>query len=222
MPREASALVREGGHLQAEKYYILSFEGVVTEKRYFEALRSSEFFIDSGLIETIPLPRHRSDNLGSNPNVVKSLLKKAKDEYNFRSTDEFWMIIDRDHWVDEHHIDINKIIADCKNEGNFFVAMSNPCFELWLILHRTALDVFNPKEKDLISQNSRQSNSKHYVDIVLEQLIGHPYKKRLKGDDFIPYVYDAISRAEKIHHSGDEFPSSLGSDVYLLVKKLVK
>ena len=35
MPRDAKALVREGGYLNAEKYFVLSFEGTVTEKRYF-------------------------------------------------------------------------------------------------------------------------------------------------------------------------------------------
>jgi hypothetical protein len=99
--------------------------------------------------------------------------------------------------------------------------MSNPCFELWLILHRTDLSSFTEEEKNAIRLNERVSNSKHQVDIVLEKLIGHSYKKRLKGNDFIPYVYDAIRRAEEGHVEGDDLPKDLGSDVYLLVKKLV-
>ena len=41
MPREAQELVRQGGFKDAEKFFILSFEGTVTEKRYFESLRAS-------------------------------------------------------------------------------------------------------------------------------------------------------------------------------------
>lgn len=222
MPREASALVREGGHLNPEKYFVLSFEGTVTEKRYFEALRTSDKFNNNGLIEVIPLPRPKNAKLGSNPNVVKSLLKKAKEEFNFKSTDEFWVIIDRDDWAEEHHVDLEKLVADCKAEKNFYVAMSNPCFELWLILHRTDLSCFSPEELDKIRQNQKMSNTKHYVDLVLEHLIGHPYNKRLKGEDFIPFVYEAIGRAEMLHTEEDSLPKDLGSDVFLLVKKLVK
>lgn len=221
MPREAKALVREGGYLNAEKYFVLSFEGTVTEKRYFEALRASEKFNNSGLIETIPLVRKKSDATGSDPISVKAMLKKAKEEFNFKHTDEFWVIIDRDDWEDEHHINLEKLVEDCKAEGNFFVAMSNPCFEMWLILHRTELSSFTEDERKAIRINERVSNTKHHVDIVLERLIGHPYKKRLKGDDFIPFVHDAIRRAETGHVEGDDLPKDLGSDVYLLVKKLV-
>lgn len=222
MPREPKALVRDGGFLDAEKYFVLSFEGTVTEKRYFEALRTSDKFNDSGLIETIPLVRKKNEATGSDPISVKSLLKRAKDDFNFKPTDEFWLIIDRDNWADEHHINLNKLLEDCKAEGNFFVAMSNPCFEMWLILHRADLSSFSESDKERIRENHRISNSKHFVDIVLEQLIGHPYKKRLKGDDFIPFVYDAIRRAESCHVQGEELPHDLGSDIYLLVKKLVK
>lgn len=221
MPREPRALVREGGYLDADKYFVLSFEGAVTEKRYFEALRTSDKFNDSGLIEMIPFVRKKSGPLGSDPMSVKSMLKKAKQDFNFKPTDEFWVIIDRDDWADEHHINLEKLVADCKAEKNFFVAMSNPCFEMWLILHRTELSSFTEDEKEEIRKNKRISNKKHYVDVVLEELIGHPYTKRPKGDDYIPYVYDAITRAEEGHVEGSDLPQDLGSDVYMLVKKLV-
>ncbi len=36
MPREFIPLVRKGGFLEAEKLYVLSYEGTLTEKKYFE------------------------------------------------------------------------------------------------------------------------------------------------------------------------------------------
>lgn len=36
MPRESNPLVRRSGFLQAEKFYILAFEGDVTEKKYLK------------------------------------------------------------------------------------------------------------------------------------------------------------------------------------------
>lgn len=76
MPREPIPLVRKGGFLEAEKMFILSYEGKVSEKKYFEDFRKSELFNDSGLIEIISLkrPEHR----GSDPISVKNFFKKLK------------------------------------------------------------------------------------------------------------------------------------------------
>ena len=81
MPREFNELVRRSGFVNAEKFYILAYEGTVTERKYFEDLRNSELFNDSGSIETIPLKRGTRE--GSNPLAVKALLSKAKQDYNF-------------------------------------------------------------------------------------------------------------------------------------------
>lgn len=50
MPRESTPLVRKSGFLEAEKFYILAYEGDVTEKKYFEDLRQSSMFNDSGSV----------------------------------------------------------------------------------------------------------------------------------------------------------------------------
>lgn len=57
MPRESTPLIRKSGFLEAEKFYILAYEGDVTEKKYFEDLRQSSMFNNSGSIETIPLKK---------------------------------------------------------------------------------------------------------------------------------------------------------------------
>lgn len=138
MPRESTPLVRKSGFLEAEKFYVLAYEGDVTEKKYFEDLRQSPMFNNSGSIETIPLKKER--NAGNSPLDVKKLLSKAKAEYNFRTTDEFWLIIDRDDWEKIHHVDFDALYDDCEKEKNFFIALSNPCFEFWLILHLRKLE----------------------------------------------------------------------------------
>lgn len=154
--------------------------------------------------------------------MVKSLLKAAKEEFNFRSTDEFWLIIDRDQWESIHHIDLSKLVEDCKNEDNFFIAMSNPCFEIWLIFHHTDLTRYSEDELNKIKENIKISNKKHHIDTVLEELIGHAYNKRPKAEDFIPHTYSAIRTAAKYHVEGEDLPTNIGSDVYILVRKLIK
>ena len=96
MPREPIPLIRQGGFVDAEKLFVLSYEGTVTEKKYFQDFRASKYFNNNGLIEILPLKKPKDK--GSDPFSVKNLLKEAKKEYGFKATDEFWLVIDRDDW----------------------------------------------------------------------------------------------------------------------------
>lgn len=222
MPREFHPLVREGGYREAEKFYILSYEGTTTEKKYFADLRNSIYFNDSGVIETIPLKR--SVKQGSNPISVKQLLKEAKKEYNYKSTDEFWLIIDRDDWEHIHHINFDSLIEECDKEKNFFMALSNPCFELWLLLHLTRLDSYSEEELQLIYANKKISDKKNYIGEVLANCIadGRGYNKKPNPKIFLPKIYTAIKHARELALPHERYPKGVGSDVYKLVEKLVK
>lgn len=181
MPRESTPLVRKSGFLEAEKFYILAYEGDVTEKKYFEDLRQSSMFNDSGSIETIPLKKEH--NGGNSPLDVKKLLSKAKSEYNFRATDEFWLIIDRDDWEKIHHVDFSALYDDCEKEKNFFIALSNPCFEFWLILHLRKLEDIADSDREKILENAKVSVKHNYIDLYLADCIGdgRGYTKRPKA-----------------------------------------
>ena len=48
--------------------------------------------------------------------------------------------------------------------------MSNPCFEIWLILHLKELSEFTQEEQNLIFENAKVSKSKNHIDIVVGQL----------------------------------------------------
>lgn len=219
MPREPIPLVREGGFLEAEKMFILSYEGNVSEKKYFEDFRQSEWFNDSGLIEVISLKR--PTNKGSDPISVKKLLQEAKKEYRFKDTDEFWLIIDRDDWEEIHNHNFDKLVDDCKKEGNFFLAMSNPCFEIWLILHLKDLNEYNEEEKSRLITNKRISNSKNYIDTVLSDIQGRGYNKRPNPRIFLPLTKVAIGRAKELDVENQDYPKQLGTHIYKLITKLI-
>ena len=156
MPREPIPLIRQGGHINAEKLYILSYEGTVTEKKYFQDFRASKYFNNNGLIEIISLKRPKDK--GSDPFSVKNLLSGVKKEYGFKNTDEFWLIVDRDNWESIHKLNFDDLVAECKNETNFYLAMSNPCFEIWLVLHFKNLTEFSEEEQALILENAKVGN----------------------------------------------------------------
>ena len=222
MPRESTPLVRKSGFLEAEKFYILAYEGDVTEKKYFEDLRQSSMFNDSGSIETIHLKKEH--NGGNSPLDVKKLLSKAKSEYNFRATDEFWLIIDRDDWEKIHHVDFNALYDDCEKEKNFFIALSNPCFEFWLILHFRKLEDIVDGDREKILENAKVSVKHNYIDLYLADCIGdgRGYTKRPKASVFMPKVKVAVENARKIRDLGERISGGLSTDVYKLVEKLMK
>lgn len=219
MPREPIPLIREGGFLEAEKLFVLSYEGKVSEKKYFEDFRKSKLFNDSGLIELISL--EKTTNRGSDPISVKKLLQEAKKEYRFKDTDEFWLIIDRDNWEEIHNHNFDKLVDDCKKENNFFLAMSNPCFEIWLILHLKDINEFDEEERRRIMTNDKISNSKNYIDIVLSNIQGRGYNKRPNPSVFLPLTKTAISRAQELDYKNQDYPKQLGSHIYKLIVKLM-
>lgn len=220
MPRIPIPLVRQGGFMDAEKMFVLSYEGTKSEKKYFEDFRRSDWFNDSGLIETISLKRPAGR--GSDPLNVKKLLQEAKREYNFRITDEFWLIIDRDDWESIHHYNFDKLVEDCKKEKNFFLAMSNPCFEIWLILHLKDINDFDEAVKLNLYQNNKISSKNHYIDKVLSDIQGRGYNKRPNPLVFLPLTRIAIERAKALDNKQEDFPRQLGTHVYKLIERLIK
>jgi len=200
----------------------LAFEGTVTEKKYFEDLRNSEYFNDSGKIELISIDRPKEGH--NSPKYVKDLLSKTKRDYNFRPTDEFWMIIDRDDWEAMHSIDFSELYESCKQEKNLFIALSNPCFEIWLIFHFVKLSDIGEEDKKQIYQNRSISKKKHFIDQYLANVMGtgRGYNKRPNPNIFMPRVKDAIINAKESRIEEEEYPKTIGTDVYKLVEKLVK
>ena len=102
------------------------------------------------------------------------------------------------------------------------MAMSNPCFEIWLIMHLKDIREFSEDEKQLILKNEKISNSKNYIDKVLGKIQGRGYNKRPNPKIFLPKTRTAINLATELDNPSEAYPKSLGSHVYKLVKKLLK
>jgi len=216
MPREREDLFRESNSLEKEKIIVLAFEGNDTEEIYFEEFKNSEIFNDA-LIFLHLLKRPKKDTNSAPNHVFKKLKKEAKDEYNFKDTDELWMIIDTDRWKN-----IPEIVSECKKQSNMFVAVSNPCFEFWLLLHIKDLAEYNEEELDLILKNGKVSNKKNYVDTKIVEILGAYNKSNPKPELFLPTVDFAIAQAKQLDQNNNEYPKKLGSHVYKVIMKLKK
>lgn len=103
-----------------------------------------------------------------------------------------------------------------------FVAVSNPCFEFWLLLHIKNLAEYEENELDLILKNAKVSSKRNYVDSKIKEILGSYNKSNPKPELFLPTVDFAIEQAKQLDENEDEYPKKLGSHVYKVVEKLKK
>ncbi len=116
-------------------------------------------------------------------------------------------MLDTDHWLQPDHV--NNFIRVCSEavKKGYRLAHSNPCFEVWLLLHYRDLDAncqFTKCQevKDILAQyNGRSIDAAHFS---------------------LDATRRAVERAEKLDDSPDaRWPQTTGSHVYRLVKKLL-
>ena len=212
MPRERTALTRLSGFREKDKIFVLAFEGNYAEPQYYEALKERLRYKNYRLhIESLV---REPDDTRSAPNHVFQSLKEKKEEYNFNDSDEFWMIIDRDRWQ------LDEWVEKCEQEKNFFLAISNPCFELWLLLHIADLGQFSHEEMEEISRN-KKTKKKRYLDKLLSKLLEEGYNKtNIKPERFLDNIDMAARQAKSL--DTENILTSLGSHNYKLVSKLLR
>jgi hypothetical protein len=78
-------------------------------------------------------------------------MKTFKKSEEFKASDEFWLVLDVDNWRN-----LKDIIEMAAKEG-VQSAVSNKCFELWLILHIIDISSLNKEEQALLLLNERVS-----------------------------------------------------------------
>jgi hypothetical protein len=129
------------------------------------------------------------------------------------------MVIDRDKqsWTQQQIAEVARLCI----QKRYGLALSNPCFEIWLLLHRKDIrDYSAPLRAELLRNQKRGKRTR--IEKELIDICGSYNKSNLNIDDFLPYVNDAILRAEAIIVNVNErWPDYLGTHVYKLVRRLM-
>ncbi|MBR5998701.1 MAG: RloB domain-containing protein, partial [Deltaproteobacteria bacterium] len=116
---------------------MLSVEGRKTEQEYFN------LFKEKGSLVTVLCLRSSSR---SSPTDVLQRMKKHLKKEPLEGSDEAWLVVDYDQWPPEHFY---KLHAWTQQKDKCFLAVSNPKFEYWLLLHfEDGRGVATPKECD--------------------------------------------------------------------------
>ncbi len=226
MPRERKGLSKRESKTRDENFYfIIASEGADTERIYFEALRKK--ILQMGIryklikIEFLSRTSQIERSQSSHIDVIKQL-HSYKKTYKIGYNDELWLVIDRDKQTNGIN-QISAIASDCI-KSNYFLALSNPNFEFWLLLHLFDVSLATDEEKADILENRRINSSKKFIENKLSHLLGGYNKSRYDIDTIMSNVDLAIERAEKF----DKFPldrwieGSLGTRVYLLVERILR
>ncbi|MYA79127.1 MAG: RloB domain-containing protein [Acidobacteriia bacterium] len=173
--RSIPVLKRHRFSREPKRRFTLFCEGKRTEPAYFNALKRA---YPSALIDVIIHP-----GVGVPFTIAKKAVEFARHSRpkkdSFEKHDQVWAVFDRDQ-----HPRFQESVALCGTHG-IKVARSNPCFEVWLILH----------EQDYNKPNHRRA-----VQRDLQKLRPEYDKKSSKTPycyELVSQVRDAEQRAEK-------------------------
>jgi len=116
---------RPSGYRRYRRLFVIAVEGERTENDYFNFFNDSETLVK---VECSPGKRGTSP-----PQVLDRLnLRLAKYGYGLMEDDEAWVVVDRDYWTDDQ---LQVVHSWATSEPRRGLALSNPKFEYWLLLH---------------------------------------------------------------------------------------
>ena len=208
MPRRFTPRSRISG-VKGAKMIVIASEGSETEPKYFNELK---FLSKNPNVKVFAL--EREDHTKSSPEHVIQMLDEFREKYSeLEDHDEFWVVVDKDRW------DLENAGRLCKQKG-YKMAVSNPSFELWLLLHLKSLDEYDSVTLEEFRVNQKVGKNRTRVEKELLDILGEYNKSNPKvKEHFCPHVGDAIKRARKLDDSG-RWPNDLGSKVYLIAEKI--
>lgn len=140
------SLARNQGARDANPRILICFEDAKSAPRYFKALRIHRSLTKQSV-------RIDSDSTVSDPHsVVKRAVELrddliSREDFSEEDGDSAWAVVD----VDKHESIPNAI--QLANSENIKLAISNPCFEYWILLHYENSAPYVMNCSDLISKH---------------------------------------------------------------------
>lgn len=171
------------------KTLVVFCEGEKTEPQYLLALRQEPFVRDAAAVDI----RVQTGRGGAVPLTLVTLATtaRAKSAAEEAEIDEFWCVFDVE-WP-RNHPHLPEAIAKAEANG-IRLAISNPCFELWLILHYR-------------NHGSWLDNG---AAVELRRQLDRSTNKSLDAAKYMSLIEDAVRRAAGLdgrhQRDGSKFP----------------
>ncbi len=196
MPPRKRKFQRPLGKRRYRKMFVLATEGSKTESQYFAIFKNQDLVVHI---------RFLKGGFNSAPLQVLARMRNHLKKEGLKSSDEAWLVVDRDQWTDNQLSQLHEWAQEADNYG---FALSNPKFELWLLLH--------------FEDGSGVNNSKTCFQRLKRYLPGYDkgIDMRKISDDMIE---EAIRRAKKLDTpTCSDWPRNTGTTVYRLVESILE
>jgi len=201
-----------------KKIVIISCEGQNTEPQYFRTIKNKLNI--SVLIEIDIVPR---DNKSAPKYVLSGLQEHIEDKYGYKKDyDQMWLVLDREKVV-ARKTEILEILPKCEEKG-FSIALTNPAFEFWLLLH--IVDITNYNE-DVLFQNNKVSGKKRYLDQKLSEILGGYNKTSETTENAMKTIVTkeniikALTQEQLFENDLEKIIDKLGSNIGDLIKEIL-
>jgi hypothetical protein len=182
------------GERRYKKMFVISTEGTETEPQYFNMFNTANAVIHVQCLKG----KHAS----SPPQVLKRMVKFIKSK-GLRSTDEAWLVVDTDQWTGQQLAALHQW---SQSKDNYGFAVSNPKFELWLLLHfEEGNGITSPRQ-------CTERLTRHLPNFA---------KRNVEVEKLTGGIANAIQRAKKKDTPRCAYrPRTTGTTVYRLVERL--
>lgn len=175
---------------------VVATEGELTEPQYFRMFGNSR--VQIRILPTVgglSAPKH-----------VLARIKSYKKEFQIGREDQLWLVIDVDRWGAAQLAEV----AQKARQANLRLAVSNRCFEIWLLLHHEDIPV-----------DPQMSGAE--AEVRLRAILGEFNSSNLQTAHFQPHLETAIQRALKLDLTPtDVWPNKNGSHVYRLMQEVLR
>ncbi len=197
---------REKPSREAKSIYIFC-EGAKREYQYFQYFQGMDSRIN---VEIYPLRPHENNSPLGLFDIAKKCIvesdKNPKPKYLFLEKDEVWIVLDTDTDKDKSRKrQIEQVKEYCDQKVGWFVAQSNPCFEVWLYYHCLA-------EKPIFEGDEYCAGWKTKVNEVITG--GFDSRKHPI------YIENAIMNAEKNFKLENNVPNIGSTEVFRLARSI--
>ena len=223
---------------RSSKIIFFSCEGPVTEEIYFQILSeqlfsdiSSQICLVSARKDFLKIPCSERTQMQwdeqnkSSPKYVLERLEKFINEndhlYEFskHKEDEFWIVIDVDDHIASSKINEFKIVLQqCLAKGIQF-AVTNPCFEFWLLMHFEDVRELNDKQ---LLENPLVTSKRRYTEQELRNRLPKYEKSRYDALTLVKNIDIAIKNEKRYCEDLEKLESAIGSNIGLLICEMRK
>jgi RloB-like protein len=224
MPRERKGASAPKSNIREPfRYFVIASEGADTERIYFEQLKitlEKEDLMDKRIrIEYLERVTEQERTESSHKSVIAQLDKYRK-TYHLQQNDELWLVIDRDKQNNPIK-NISNIATTCQQKG-YFLALSNPNFELWLLLHVKDLSDYSEVQQQNLFENRKVNSTKRFIEWELAQCLDGYDKSNYDVNKLLSHVEKAIRQAQQLDLNREDrwIEGRLGTRVYQLVERL--